>query len=388
MCCCTGVEELGVYGQPHLDLGTLAAPGEGSMLPRDILASMIVWSMSQDALSEWLDRRRRAHPAKLELVIWDDTAFRIPWELFWLGSEVESEEASAGPDGWLGALFTVTRWLTIKMAWSGRLQNFLQLPANADEGPVAAFIDPRMRHDALLLGEFQVEPASSMERLFVDLKKKPLTVAELAGAELNGTDLNTVARPLAMVYVACHGEFGDRLEDIRLGRFPLSRAYQLGGNGLRRLVDRSTLVFLNACRSGSIGIDTGMLNDGAQRGFAEVFLRARAAGVLATTGAVGDDLAHTVARDLFEELRSDPGLPVAEAVRRLREQAAILIAQEQELESADLSPADQKAANSRLLPFVYRFMYVYYGSPRMVLSFISGTGLPGTGDLAAAGEPP
>jgi hypothetical protein len=128
-----------------------------------------------------------------------------------------------------------------------------------------------------------------------------------------------------------------------------------------------------------------MYNDGALRGFAEVFLRAGAAGVLATTGAVGDDLARTVAGDLFAHLELNPGLPVAEAVRQLREQAAKLIAAE--LNQTGLSEAERQAADLRLLPLVYRFMYVYYGSPRLLLSLVRGTGLPGPEEVQAAGEP-
>ena len=272
---------------------------------------------------------------------------------------------------------TVTRWLSVRTAWTKLLKHFLDTsldegsgpPRYEGNGPIAAFIDPAMEHDAALLGEFQVESAESMDRLF---------------AALNEMDPNGVAKALAMVYVACHGQFGDRPEECSLAGFPLVRAARLGDGGLRRLKAWATLVFLNACSSGSVGIDTGMYNDEALRGFAGVFLRAGAAGVLATTGAVGDDLAHTVARDLFAHLGAHPRLPVAEAVRQLREQAAKLIADE--LAKTGLSEAEQKASNLRLLPLLYRFMYVYYGSPRMLLTFAPGGGLAAGGELPGAGE--
>ena len=120
-----------------------------------------------------------------------------------------------------------------------------------------------------------------------------------------------------MVYVACHGQFADNPEDCALDGFPLGRATQFNDD-LIRLRKQATLVFLNGCHSGSAGIDMSTYNDGALRSFAGVFLRSGAAGVLATTGAVGEDEARVLADDLLKHLREHPELSVAEAVRQLR----------------------------------------------------------------------
>ena len=82
-------------------------------------------------------------------------------------------------------------------------------------------------------------------------------------------------------------------------------------------------MFLNGCHTGSVGIDLGTYNDDALRGFAKVFLRSGAAGVLATTGAVGRDEARVLADNLLKHLKSHPELSVAEAVRQLRRDAAV-----------------------------------------------------------------
>ena len=87
---------------------------------------------------------------------------------------------------------------------------------------------------------------------------------------------------------------------------PIGRATQFNDD-LIQLREQATLVFLNGCHTGSVGIDLGTYNDGALRGFAKVFLRSGAAGVLATTGAVGRDEARVLADDLLKHLRVAPG---------------------------------------------------------------------------------
>lgn len=359
-CHCQPVQELpAVYGRPDLDFNRQVGPL--GRLPADFLRAMHTWSDNKGKLNTWLYDHYHPEQARHELVIWDDTGFRIPWELFWLEADPDSGQVS----GWLGAIETVTRWLTIDMSWPKRLKPF-QDPYQSN-GAVAAFIDTPMARDASLLVGFRVEPAADMEILF----KK----------------LTTGTGELAVVYVACHGTFSDRPRDCKLGDFTLERAIELIhlGSDLARLRDQPTLVFLNACNSGSLGIDEGTYNDEALRGFAEVFLRAGAAGVLATTGAVGMDAAHEVARDLLNHLRTFPDVPVAEALRRLRVRA--WRGTDLALLKTKPTQANRAAADAVLLPLIDHFMYVYYGSPRMVIS-LARSGLAGTGELAGTGGSP
>jgi hypothetical protein len=335
VCCCDGVKELGeIYGRPDLELGSLVSTkGE---LPADVLSTMQTWSRPKAQLIRWLDRRRAAHGDEFQLVIWDDTGYRIPWELFWL----DSGPASGRPDGWLGGLLTVTRWLSIRAAWQDVVRDYRSLYTCT--GSVAAYVDAQMEHDQSLLASYQVEHSGSMYEL-----TKALTAG--TGA-------------LALVYVACHAEFGDQVTECALGQLPLVHVDPMR---FARLMPSAAVVFLNACHSGSLGYDTKRFNDRVLRGFSEVFLRSGAAGVLATNGSVGDSLAFEMARDLLQHLRDNPGQPVAEAVRELRAQAA-------RLTPADLAAVSGAEANKELLPLLYRFMYVYYGSPRTVITLETG----------------
>lgn len=337
--CCSGeeLETAEVYGKPDLDLGSLVS--EDGVLPADVLSFMQVWSRPKTELVRWLDRLRAAHGDELELVIWDETGYRIPWELLWL----EADPASDRADGWLGGLVTVTRWLTIHAAWEKVIRDFRD--AHVCTGPVAAFIDEEMMHDKALFESYQVEHSGSMY--------------ELATA-LQGADPAEVPAPsadLALVYVACHAEFGDQVTESTIGRMPLVHFDPMK---FRRLARAATFVFLNACHSGSLGYDTKRFNDHVLRGFSEVFLRSGAAGVLATGGSVGNRLAYEMASELLTHLESNPGTSVAAAVREVRARAA-------KLTSADLANVEGVEANKQLLPLLYRFMYICYGSPRTVM---------------------
>jgi hypothetical protein len=265
-------------------------------------------------------------------VIWDDTGYRSPWELLWL----YTGPMSVQDEGWLGGLLTVTRWLSIRTPWQEVVRDYRS--SYDCTGPVAAYIDEQMAQDRALFAGYQVEPSGTMY---------DLTQA-----------LNSAAGMLALVYVACHAEFGDQVSECTLGHLRLVHADPMK---FRRLTSASTLVFLNACLSGSLGYDTKKFNDGVLRGFPEVFLRSGAAGVLATNGRVGDQLAFEMARELFQHLRDHPGTSVAEAVRELRASAA-------RLTPAELAAVKDTKANKQLLPLLYRFMYLYYGSPRTVVS--------------------
>ena len=92
-----------------------------------------------------------------------------------------------------------------------------------------------------------------------------------------------------------------------------------------------------------------------------MFLRSGAAGVLATSGRVGTVTAFETARAVLERMRGHPGVPVARIVRDLRAEAASRI-------PADLASVDSPDAHRALLPLLYTFMYVCYGSPRTTVS--------------------
>jgi hypothetical protein len=358
-CCCKPFEDLDVeVGRPDLDLGTNIAPGGPP--PAEFLDAMGEWSYYKGELTRWLNHVRHRHAGKLQLVVWDNSELRIPWELFWL-----PDDPDLGlPDGYLGALLTVTRWVTMDPYQPKYVHPYENPNPYQASGPVVAYIAEDMQHDNEILRDFVVHDARSMEHLFDILK----------GEE----DLASDPAALAMVYVACHGEFNDNAGECVLGGYPLGRTYRLNDN-LPRLRDQAMLVFLNGCRTGSIGVDTRKYNDGALRGFAAVFLRSGAAGVLATTGAVGKEEARALAEALIDHLRENRDLTVADAVRQLRAAAAERMPP---LLRTDIPDDQRSAADEELLPLLYPFMYVYFGSPRMLISLTEGTG---TGELASTG---
>jgi hypothetical protein len=358
-CCCEPFEDLDVeVGRPDLDLGKNIAPGGPP--PAQFLDVMGGWSYEKGELTRWLNHLRHRHADQFQLVVWDNSELRIPWELFWL-----QDDPDLGlPDGYLGALLTVTRWVTMHPSKPKYVHPYENPNPYQASGPVVAYIAGDMQHDNEILQDFVVHDARSMEHLFDILK----------GAESLPSD--PVA--LAMVYVACHGEFNDNAGECVLGGYPLGRTHRLSDN-LPRLRDQAMLVFLNGCRTGAIGVDTSKYNDGALRGFAAVFLRCGAAGVLATTGAVGREEARALAKALIDHLRENRDLTVADAVRQLRADAAERMPP---LLRTDVSEEQRRAADEELLPLLYPFMYVYFGSPRMLISLAEGTG---TGELASTG---
>jgi CHAT domain len=346
-------QPLGGAGKPGFDFNSLAVQLEQTVR---IATQMASWSREERQLTKWLNESTldaEQHSTEFALVVWDDTGFRIPWELFWL----TDPEKRRRPN-FLGALMTVIRWLD--MTPSTHVQNFTRDPGQAN-GPVAAYVydkpeDPgnSMARDKELLQDFQVKYEDSMSDLLTSLH-------------------NPDDAALAMVYAACHGEFGDGPGECSLGELTLESANMQADNGFHRLHNRQTLVFLNACASGPVGEDSGRYNDGALRGFPKMFLETGAAGVLATAAPIESDFAHQAARGLFERLRVDPNLPVARAVRDLRREAVDSLPPD--IWRTDVLASQQQTANATLLPVLYWFMYLYYGSPRMAISF-AGTNDP------------
>ncbi|MFF1810742.1 CHAT domain-containing protein [Streptomyces sp. NPDC058251] len=331
ICCCGATLEFPEYSRPGIALADLVV--RNGSPPVKVVATMRRWSRNMVELTRWLHDRRCAHGDGLELVIWDETGYGIPWELFWLATPPDSPYRP----GWLGGLVTVTRWLSINTAYSV-VRDYVS--SHACEGPVAAYIADDMRHDEALLREFASEPIGGIRGL-----PRALSTGEALG----------------MVYIACHGTFGSDDEDCHLDNVKLVMLDGGEDDAFKRLKSATTLVFLNACHSGRLLAEDGEYADQNQRGFAQLFLRSGAAGVLATSGEIGDEEAHQMADELLRLLRNRPGTPVAVALRELRSALA-------HLTPADLFDAEPKEEQRRLLPLLYRFMYVYYGSPRTLVA--------------------
>jgi hypothetical protein len=330
-----------MYDKPLHDFDTMMDQG---ILPAQMLVQMSAWSREKGQLARWLSDRRSAHRTRLNLVIWDNTGFRIPWEMFWVPRNL----ASTHDGGFLGVVMTVTRWHDQGLPFPESFRLFAPRSGQATGG-VAAYIDRSMSRDRSLLSDFDVKDVATMESLLAYL-------------------MDETAEPLALVYVACHGQFGSSLVDWRLGGLSYTRASYLA-DCFHRLYRNPALVFLNACNSGSADWEGESYYDRALHGFAEVFLRGGAGGVLATTARIGDHAAYEAARDLLEYLRQNPATPVAEALRELRARAVDRVPRD--LLETYLSEGDQKW---EMLPTLSWFMYVYYGSPFMTISISADRG--------------
>jgi CHAT domain len=359
---------------------------QGGMLPDQFVLRMNNWSQEQVYLRDWLNECRRAHGGQLELVIWDDTEFRIPWELLLLPP---SSPGAGGSAERLGAVATVTRWLSLHQSATAAAEVKMwdnEDPYEAD-GAVIAFIADDMAHDKSLFDGIVMESADSMSELFSKLKT---------------SDPRAM---LALVYVACHGEFSGHPDDCVLGDFPLGLTAELN-HDLIRVREVDTLVFLNGCNTGSIAgdgaspdeqirLNKGSYNDGALRGFAKFFLLSGAASVLATTGAVGKEDAKHVAAELLKYVKAHPEMPVAEAVRHIRANAAKRMTWDLFLHSVprDGLSTEQRVraaerrrkANETLHELLFPFMYVCFGSPRMLLALTAREGPSDTGELTGTG---
>jgi hypothetical protein len=363
--CCPECEPFNgedVYGKPEsISLDELVFTN--GLAPRRILNRMRSWSQGYDRLAEWLDDRRTYHnQAPLQLVIWDDLPYPLPWEVFWLEGESDATE----PASWLGAVATVSRWGTLRVQQRRYVKDFRK--DYRCRGTAAAYVHDGMPDEGILRSVFPRLMTTASMRLL---------------AELLRSAVSATTEALAMVYVACHGHpRTGGLEPAALADLDLDEAV---GYMFERLRDPAeTLVFLNACYSGDIGQGVSGqavvdFNDRVHRSFAREFLRRGAVGVLATSGRIGETVASQTAEDLLNFIRQHPETPVAEVLRQLRKKAWEPLREQLSRAAESTVPAVGTPAEPDVtreqFSLLFRFMYVYYGSPRTVLALPDGNGV-------------
>lgn len=126
--------------------------------------------------------------------------------------------------------------------------------------------------------------------------------------------------PIQLWHFACHGD----VHDTSPGKSPLYLANgtqlvpdDLVGRAQTHLKSDRPLVFLNACRVGSGGLSITGLG-----GWANVLVGACGVGaVIAPLWSVNDELAYEFARVFYDDLRTQPGCTIGQAVRRARRHA-------------------------------------------------------------------
>jgi hypothetical protein len=320
---------------PDIGLGNVTEEGE---FPSEVLLAILEWSGNQQPLLAWIAELRALHP-DLQLVIWDDTDYDIPWELLWL--DPDQQRGLAG--GCLGTLVDVSRWTTIRDAKLDRSP--LNEPSDCSGG-VVSYLAPDMVADAAAFNAFSHRPYHQIGLFLNDLDRENLNAG--------------------LLYIGCHAKYGSSLADLMLGTVTWRELNHLGMTALRGW---QTLVFLNACHSGRLLQYRGQGED-ANRGFAELFLRKGARACIASAGKVGDAEAHALLEALVEQFTVAPELPVSHILRRFRQAAVDALpwkppnVPRTRNDDGSLNVEGQKQVR-RLL---YSFMFVYYGHPHTRLA--------------------
>jgi hypothetical protein len=181
-------------------------------------------------------------------------------------------------------------------------------------------------------------------------------------------DLDTLPDTTGLVYLGCHGGYGDTVPRLTLG----DRTWaELNGETMTVLLRDRSLVCLNACDSGRF-VTNRAQGEEALRGFAELFLRKGAGGCIVTAGKVGDEEARTLVRELVREVAGHPHRPVPQTLRAFRARALAEFGFPARLPSLlDDTGRIDGTGQKRVLRLLYAFMFHYYGHPRTTLRLTS-----------------
>jgi hypothetical protein len=298
---------------------------------------LLNWSVGKNSLRQWIDRMRAAMGDEARLIIWDDTDFGIPWELFQL-------HPTGGADTeWLGVAVQVIRWTTVHDP--ARAGQFSALVTDRSEGGILCY------EDAVLAGD----PKFNFAALNPGVVPKT-TLKDLL------TDLADASNRYCLVYVRAHGIHGGSPETATLAGLRLAafQRWSLPALGKSRAV-----VFLNACNSATAVYDQD-LGD-TLFNFAEVFLRQRAGAVIATLAEVPIRPSSGLAGSLLNLARDDGvNIPEFLRLRRARYFAHVwrLVHSKGVPPNAEDLTSEQKRA---IQGFIHVSVFAYFGHPEAVL---------------------
>lgn len=274
------------------------------------------------------------------LQILDQTAANIPWEMIYLETATEQ--------GFLGALCGVVRRVGATAVGQA---------APATPGDTAFGEDATIMATSLPLGDdlppgevlaFLADPEHLAGTDPEHLALQQLSARLCAGRDEFLAELDTQHAPVALVYVASHGNGvadAPNQATLWLATAAEIKAVQLLGASLQLVSQAHPLIFVNACYSAQMGPIGGW----DRFGLPSPFLRRQARGYLGAVGKVYTEFAAEFGKLFLERLQVDGAEPVAQILRDLRA-AAVQTA----------SGLDQGEAGRYLLT---TFMYVYYGMP-------------------------
>ncbi|MFF5306725.1 CHAT domain-containing protein [Streptomyces sp. NPDC013161] len=277
------------------------------------------WS-AQDRLHSWIGELTAAELPRL--VVWDNTAHEIPWELVY-------HDPPRGQAGWLGALMPVIRWTSVH---DGELVGRLPSHGNASEGGLLMVEDDSLRAKAQIFQPYLSEPA------FETLDTLLHRLAEPTG-------------PLGLLLIRCHGRYAPEARSFTLGGFNLNRVTAFPMTALR---DSGVPVLLNACSSGRTIQDTRGMGRPV-RSFVEVFLRKGAGAVIAVAGEVGVEHSEDFASRLLE----DAGTAATNLAGALQDHRRHYARRTCEPSGGETDP--RREEDFKL--FFVAFLYLYFGHP-------------------------
>jgi hypothetical protein len=203
------------------------------------------------------------------------------------------------------------------------------------------------------LGVADAEAPSVVARVKNVIARAKESIATLTGLRQR---LSGNGGEVGVVYVLCHALWrkpsNESLLSSLLGPADQIRFGDLLTDPDGILAGGKSIVFINACASGAAqGVDE-FLPDPELVGFAKPFLNRGAQAVIGTLAKVHIIEATRFAQELFDAVAANPGVPLAELLRRARADATARLAQQ---------PDDEVAMRW----WFYTFHYVMYGNPRV-----------------------
>jgi hypothetical protein len=264
---------------------------------------------------------------QLGLVIFDTTAFEIPWELL----EIDYN------DQYLGAVAQVARWLPLE-AFGNAYP--LKIADYTCEGSVVSYLDNYLEGtiaERELLQKFEHSEITSLEELVMWSEES-----------LQGVGL---------LYIGSHGSGGTSLYSASPAKGSILRALEL--LDMQLILDPRPTLFVNACESARIIYR----KDSNAYNLVKNFLLLCASNYIGTIANVNSEEAPRIANRMLELAREDEGLLIVELLRRLRANAI----KERRVLWQELK--DQKEFKYRqrweanAAQVLNTFLYVYYGNP-------------------------
>ncbi|MDT0343876.1 CHAT domain-containing protein [Streptomyces litchfieldiae] len=297
---------------------------------RDAYYEVMNWWLPETRLMEWI-RELLATPGGGRLVVWDNTAHDIAWELLYHQPSLNDPDPTTG---WLGELIPVIRWTSVH---DGERYRRYSAEEWAGEGGLL------MLEDETLDGGRPADAPDSFTPYLVEPRAR--TVPELMSR------LGEPGEPFGLLLIRCHGVYSPETRRFTLGGLSLNEYTDFSMAALRRF---RAPVLLNACSSGRTVADAR--HPGAPvRGFAELFLRRGASAVIATVGDIDLNHSHDFAVRLL--LETEAGQTNLAAVLHGHRRHYARLARRRPGERED----SRTEADFKL--FFDSFLYVYFGHP-------------------------